>query len=84
MGTVELRNTITQYLSKADDKVLRIVKAVFETYEKEEEEIDFYDTLPDVAKKLIEKGLKDVEKGSVHSHDEVMATFRKKYNIAST
>ena len=81
MGTIELRNTITQYLSKADDKVLRIVKAVFETYE--EEEIDFSDTLPDVAKKLIENGLEDVKEGRVHSHHEVMQVFRKKYNITS-
>jgi flagellar motor component MotA len=82
METAELKNAITEHLNKADDKVLRIVKAVFESYE--EEEVDFYDTLPDVAKKLIEKGLKDIEENRVHSHEEVMTEFRNKYNITST
>lgn len=83
METLELKNTIKQYLNTADEKVLRIVKAVFETYE-EQKDIDFYDTLPDVAKKLIEKGLEDVKQGRIYSHKEVMAEFKEKYNIAST
>lgn len=76
MGTLELRNIITQYTNEADDRVLRIVKAVFESYKEEEEEY------PEIFYKLIEKGLADSKAGRVRSHEEVMADMKAKYNIA--
>jgi len=80
MKTVELRNKWKEAIGKVDERFLRMVDALHESYINEE---DCYDTLPDVAKKLIEKGLDDIEKGKVHSHNEVMSEFRNKYNIAS-
>lgn len=81
MGTLELRNKWREAIDKVDDRFLRMVDALHETYIKEE--ADYYDTLPDITKELIEKGLDDIEKGKVYSHNEVMSEFRNKYNIAS-
>lgn len=78
MSTAELRNIITQYTNVADDKLLRIVKAVFESYTKEQDEEEY----PEIFYKLIEKGLADSKAGRVRSHEEVMADIKAKYNIA--
>jgi predicted transcriptional regulator len=80
MSTAELRNIITQYTNVADDKLLRIVKAVFESYTNEE--ADIYDELPETFQKLINKGLEDIKEGRVRSHEEVMKSIREKYNLA--
>lgn len=40
MGTVKLRNLIKKYAMTADEEVLRIVRAVFETYQQDGE--DFF------------------------------------------
>jgi len=74
MGAVELKELINQYVTDADEKVLRIVKAVFESYQVEE--------TPEVFRKLIEKGLEDSEAGRVRSHKDVMSDIRKRYNVA--
>ncbi|WP_299676256.1 hypothetical protein [uncultured Dokdonia sp.] len=79
MSTTELKNIISQYIDTADDKLLRIVKAVFESYQKEETDVE----MPEVFQKLIEKGLEDSKAGRVRSHDDVMADIKKRYNIAS-
>ncbi len=81
MEAIELRKKWIQSIANVDERFLRMIDALYESYVKED--IDPYDALPDVAKKLIEKGLKDVEDGKVHPHNEVMGKFRKKYNIAS-
>ncbi len=73
MGAVELKDIINQYMDDADEKVLRIVKAVFESYREEE-------TL-EVFQKLIAKGLEDSKEGRVRPHQDVMKDIRKRYNI---
>lgn len=79
MSTTELKNIISQYIDTADDKLLRIVKAVFESYQKEDEaEME----VPEVFQKLIEKGLEDSKAGRVRSHEDVMADIKKRYNLA--
>jgi len=78
MGTLELKNVIAQYVSKADDKVLRIVKAVFETYEKDTE----LEEMPEIFHKLVDQGLEDIKQGRTTPHEEVISEFREKYNIA--
>jgi len=80
MGTLELKNVIAQYVSKADNKVLRIVKAVFESYQKEEDESNV--EVPEIFQKLIERGLEDSKAGRIRSHEDVMADVKKRYNIA--
>lgn len=80
METLELKNILAQYIEKADDKVLKIVKAVFETYEETNE-----DSEKDASKvfdQLIEKGLEDSKAGRIRSHKDVMEDVKKRYNIA--
>lgn len=79
MSDLELRKKWRQSIKKVDDRFLRMVDALYENYEKEE--MDSYDKLPEAVKKLINRGLEDIKQGRVYSHDEVMAEFKKKYNI---
>jgi hypothetical protein len=39
---------------------------------------DWYETLSANDKKSIQKGIKDIENGRIHSHEEVMALAKKK------
>jgi len=55
-----------------------MVEALYQSYT--QGEIDLYEELPAEAKQLIDQGLEDFDNGRVHSHEEVMAQFRKKYN----
>ena len=73
MGAVELKDVINQYMDDADEKVLRIVKAVFESYREEE--------TPEIFQKLIAKALEDSKEGRVRPHQDVMKDVRKRYNI---
>ena len=83
MGTIELKNIISQYMNTADDKLLRIVKAVFESYQKEEEsDIDFFDELPIEVQELLTESRKQAKEGKLTPHREVMNKYRKKYNVA--
>jgi len=81
MGTVELKEIIKQYVNIADDKILRIVKAVFESYQKEEE-IDFFDELPKEIQELLMESRLQAKQGKLTPHKEVMAKYRAKYNVA--
>ena len=80
MSTLELRNIINQYTREADNKVLRIVKAVFESYQQEDSVEE--DDITEIFYKLIEKGLEDSKAGRIRSHEDVMADVKKRYNIA--
>ena len=82
MGTIELKNIISQYMDTADAKVLKIVKAVFESYQKEEGETDFFDELPSEIQELLMESREDIKNGKTFTHAEVMTEARKKYNIA--
>jgi predicted transcriptional regulator len=82
MKTVELRNKINQYTSVADDTVLKIVNAVFETYEKENVN-ECGIQIPEIFTELIKKGLEDSKTGKVKSHNTVMENVKKRYYIAS-
>ena len=80
METVELKNILAQYIDKADDTILKIVKTVFERYESAN-----VTTEKDASKvfdQLIEKGLQDSKAGRIRSHKDVMADVKKRYNIA--
>jgi predicted transcriptional regulator len=57
---------------------LRIVKAVFESYESDSSQENSESS---VFEKLIEKGLEDSEAGRVRPHSAVMEDVRKRYNL---
>lgn len=79
MGIPELREKWRKSITKVDERFLRMVDALYESYTKNE--LDDYQNLPETAKKLINQGLEDINEGRVHTHENVMAEFKKKYNI---
>ena len=81
VGTVELRKKWIQSIANVDERFLRMIDALYDSYQKEDD-IDSYDRLPDIAKRLIDQGLDDVAQGRVTPHEQVMAEFRKKYKLA--
>ena len=74
-----LRKEVKQYIDKADDKALRMVKAILEIEQEEDEsklEEENWDDLPRELQLSIEKGIKDGEEGRVISHEDM----KKKYS----
>ena len=80
MGAVELRDKLIQLINTADEKYLKVLYDFAE--KKKKDQTDPYDELPDVAKKLIDQSLEDIKHGRVQTYKDVMAEFRKKYNLA--
>ena len=79
MEAFELREKWKKSITKVDDHFLRIIDELYQSYSQNEEEVF---NLPDIAKKLIDQGLEDIKEGRLHSHDEVMSSLKKKYNLA--
>lgn len=77
-ATEILREEVKQYIDRADDKSLRIVKAILEIEQEEDidgdDEVD-WDDLPEELQRSIEAGIKDADEGRVISHEEM----KKKY-----
>ena len=78
MEALELRNIVKEYVDTADEKILNIVKAVFETYEKDNNSIV---SESDIFYKLIDQGLDDVKHRRIRSHEEVMSDIKKRYSV---
>ncbi len=72
IATNVLREQIKKYIDRADEKSLRMVKAILEI----EAEYDFWDGLPEVVKNDVDEALVEIENGLGKSHEEVS----KKYN----
>ncbi len=69
----EMKNLAKKYLDTADEKTIKMVLAMLEV----DAEKDWWDDLPDDAKKSIERGLQDIENGRVTPHEEVMRKYKK-------
>ena len=80
MGTLELREKWKESITKVDERFLRMIDALYQSYTQNEP--DSYEDLPDIAKQLIDQGLEDIKEGRVQSHEDVMSEFKKKYNLS--
>lgn len=79
-ATEVLRKEVKQYIDEADDKSLRIVKAILkiELEDKDtEEDEDWWDELPEELQALIETGLKESEQGGGIPHEEIVKIYSK-------
>lgn len=65
-----LREEIKEYINHADDRTLRLMRAIIEA------ENDWWDEISEEEKASIKRGIKDVKEGRVMPHEDVM----KKYN----
>ena len=83
METIELKNKIQTYLDKADERLLRIVNSVFESYYQEEnDEILGYDAQgnPITKSQFIERinqAEKDIEAGNFTTHEDLLEEMKK-------
>ena len=80
MGTVELRNKWKEAIGKVDDRFLRMVDALHETYTNDQ--VDFFDALPEEIQNLLLESKKDIKNEHYFPHEKVMEEARKKYNIS--
>ncbi len=79
MSTIELRKEVINSLANADERFLRMVRALYNSYAKEE--MDSFEALPDEIKELISQSRESIKKGNIFSHKEVMEEAKRKYNI---
>lgn len=68
-----MKKRAKKYIDNADEKTIKMIYAMLEV----NAEDDWWDDLPDSAKKSIERGLKDIENGKVTPHKEVMKKYKK-------
>jgi hypothetical protein len=80
MGTVELRNKWKEAIGKGDDRFLRMVDALYETYSKDQ--VDFFEELPKEIQELLIESRENIKNGDFFTHEEVMSEVRKKFNIS--
>ena len=69
-----LRKEVKLYIDKADDKALRIIKAILEI---EQEEEDWWDELPTELQASIENGIKEAEEGKGTPHKDIAEKYSK-------
>ena len=79
MGAIDLRSKWIESIGKVDERFLRMVDALYESYVKDE--ADFFDELPIEIQELIDEGLEEAKRGKVREHSDVMSEYRQKYNI---
>ncbi len=72
-ATEKLRNSVKKQIDNADEKSLKMVRAMLEV----ENEYDWWNDLSDDAKSSIERGLKDADDGKLTPHKEVMKKYKK-------
>lgn len=79
MGTIELRNKWKEAIVNVDDRFLRMIDALHETYKKE---ADFFDEIPKEIQELLNESRKDIKEGKFSTHEEVMSEVKKKYSVS--
>ena len=81
MEVFELRKKWKLSIGDVDERFLRMIDALYNTYTKDGE-VDFFDELPKEVQQILLESREQAKQGKVRSHEEVMAEFRKKYNQA--
>ncbi len=81
MSTIELRKEVIDSLANVDERFLRMVRALYRSYAKNE--IDTFEELPIAIQDIIIQSRESVKKGEVFSHKEVMEESKRKYNITT-
>ena len=80
MNTAELKADLYKLIAKTNDTGILNALKVLLTKQVKPEKLA-WDDFPEALKSDIEEGLKDIEKGDVYTHEEVMQEIKKKYNI---
>jgi len=77
MATVDLKKNVLDYVNNADERLLKMIKALVESYR----ETDDYPELSELQKKLLDQRLADHSENpeSGKEWSEVKSGFRSKY-----
>ncbi|MBA5629280.1 hypothetical protein [Moheibacter lacus] len=82
MQSLELKNLIHTYIENADDKLLNIIKSIFESYQRVEDEAiightaDGRPLTKSLLVKRIKKAEKDIDEGRFTSHEELLEEMK--------
>ena len=84
MGIAELRMKWLKSITEVDDRFLRMIDALYLSYsgKKEDNKVDFFVELPIEIQELLLESSAQAKAGKTKPHSEVMAKYRKKYNVA--
>jgi hypothetical protein len=80
MRTIELRNKWKEEIVNVDERFLRLIDALHESYMKEE--TDFFDKIPTDIQELLQKSREDIKKGKNYTHESVLNEAKTRYNIS--
>lgn len=72
METIELKNRLLRYIDTADERLLKILKAVVENYQEEDQK----DTI-EKYNQDIDKAIDEIEKGKFYTQEEVREIAKK-------
>ncbi len=79
MGTIELRKKWKKSITTVDDRFLRMIDALYNSYLKNPK-LDFFDELPKEIQETLLISRKEAKNGFVTPHTEIMSLFREKYS----
>ncbi|WP_445712211.1 hypothetical protein [Flavobacterium sp.] len=74
MGALDLKNDVLQYINKADDRLLRVIKAVMESYWEDETvayTIEGKSLSRTAYKNELKEALNEVKRGETTSQEDV-------------
>ena len=69
----DLKKVIKDHIDHADERMLRLVRAIFEADQQE----DWWDELTDEQRKDIDEGIRQGENGETIAHEEMMKKHSK-------
>lgn len=67
----KMRNDIKDYIDEADEQVVRLVYALLESESTEE----WWHSIPDEVRRMVEESINQADKGVYISHGEVKARY---------
>jgi|GEM_PF-1124318 len=77
-STEVLREEVRQYIENADERSLRVVKAVFaHEYNDAPGDTEEWDQLPPELQQIITKAEREAEEGKTTPHDEILKQYAK-------
>lgn len=72
MATMDLRQTVLEYVKKADNRFLRLVKAMAENYNDDDERISI-----EHYNKELDESIAQIERGETYTHEEIGERIKK-------
>ena len=68
-----MRKEVKKYIETADEKVVKMMHAMFEVNADE----DWWDTMPDNVRSDVEEALSEADKGELILHEEIKKRYQK-------